>query len=58
MGKFIRRLFEGDFKHSYWRFMNKFFGESKNGCLCTMREECQVCWTKWDKELRSKKNVV
>jgi hypothetical protein len=54
----IRRLFEGGFKHQYWAIMNRVFGEPKSGCLCTMHEECQSCWTLWQKRLKAPQPTV
>lgn len=48
--KFLDKLFEGDFRHWYWGLKNRLFGEPNGGCLCTMREECRVCWTTWSRK--------
>jgi hypothetical protein len=40
-------VFEGECRHIYWRIKNILIGKPNYDCLCTMREECRSCWTKW-----------
>lgn len=46
----LNKLFEGGYKYCWWKFLN-LFTKPFPACLCTMREECRTCWTKFNKTL-------